>query len=425
MEPLLFLAHRLPYPPNKGDKIRSYHFLKHLAQRYRVYLGTFIDDPSDWAHCEALKAMCAEVHVEGIVPWAQRARSVTGLLQGEALTLPYFRNSRLQRWVDATVRRQNINRAFVFSSPMAQYVEQLPQLQPVIDLVDMDSAKWIAYAGTVRWPASAIYGREGRRLLAYERTVAARAAVVTLVTEEEAQILRREVPEYAGRIVAVGNGVDSDYFAPSRAFASPYPPDVSAVVFTGAMDYWPNIDAVIWFARAVLPAVRLQHPQVRFYVAGMNPDSRVRSLGGDEAIVVTGRVDDIRPYLQHAKVVVAPLRVARGLQNKVLEAMAMAKAIVVTTAAATGLEVVAGEHLEVADGASDFSAKVTALMNPARADPLGAQARARILLRYTWAASAARLDAALAQAAPAQAAPAPQASSPVTPAALHYALPGK
>jgi polysaccharide biosynthesis protein PslH len=391
MESLLFLAHRLPYPPNKGDKVRSYHFLRHLAERYRVFLGTFIDDPVDWQHLDAVRSFCADVRVERLAPRSKRVTSVTGLLTGEALSLPYFRSRALHAWVEDVARREGIRRAFAYSSPMAQYILDLPKMRRIVDFVDVDSAKWREYAQRRRWPVSTIYQREASRLLAYEREVAARADASLFVTDEEAELFRRESGDRSGRIVAIHNGVDSDHFSPSAELASPFAPDERAVVFTGAMDYWPNIDAVVWFAREVLPEIRRRDPAVRFYVVGMNPDASVRALASNE-VAVTGRVADVRPYLRHASVVVAPLRVARGIQNKVLEAMAMAKAVVATPAAARGLRVQAGTELEVAPDEKEFIAKVLGLMEPTRAEGMGRLARSRVLDDYTWAAGLKQLD---------------------------------
>ena len=420
MDSLIFLAHRLPYPPNKGDKVRSYHFLKHLAERYRLFLGTFVDDPSDWKHVEALRPLCADIQVDAIVPWSKRARSATAFLSGEALTLPYFRSRKLRKWVEEIVPRERVTRAFAFSSPMAQYVLDLPQVRCFVDFVDMDSAKWGDYALRRPWPVSALYKREALRLLAYERYVAARAEASIFVTEEEVNLFRKEVPDCAGRVVAIRNGVDSEYFSPSRNFESPFAPGERPIVFTGAMDYWPNIDAVIWFAREVLPRVRSRDPSVRFYVVGMNPDSSVRALASDPAAIVTGRVDDVRPYLQHARVVVAPLRVARGIQNKVLEAMAMAKPIVVATASAVALSVRQGVELEVASEAHEFASKVLALMDPVRGGRMGNLARSRVLKDYAWPASLNLLDALLEQGNGT-----PQAAVSIPLRDVRYALPAK
>ena len=392
MEPLLFLAHRLPYPPNKGDKVRSFHFLKHLAGRYRIFLGTFIDDPSDWQHVEALRPLCADVHVEAIVPWAKRLRSVTAFLGGEALSLAYFRSRKLGRWVAETARRERLARAFAYSSPMAQYMLGLPGVRCFVDFVDMDSAKWSDYARRRKWPAAALYEREARRLLAYEREVAARAEASIFVTEEEVRRFRSETSERADRVVAIRNGVDSEYFSPLHDLESPFAPGERPVVFTGAMDYWPNVDAVTWFAREVLPTARRRDPSIRFYIVGMNPEPAVRALASADAVRVTGRVDDVRPYLQHARVVVAPLRVARGIQNKVLEAMAMAKPVVVTAAAADALTAKRGVELEVATDARGFAAKVLALMDAEQASAMGRRARLRVLDDYDWQSSLKHLD---------------------------------
>jgi sugar transferase (PEP-CTERM/EpsH1 system associated) len=391
METLLFLSHRLPYPPNKGDKVRSYHLLRHLTRRYRVVLGTFIDDPNDWQHVDAMRRLCAEVHVEAIVPWSKRIRCAPAVLCGEALTLPYFRSRTLQRWVAEIVRREHIERAFVFSSPMAQYVLGLPLTRTLVDFVDMDSAKWDDYARRRSWPVSAFYRREARRLLAFEKLVAAQVDASLFVTREEARLLAQAAPGCALRIVAIENGVDSEYFSPAHAFASPFAADEHAIVFTGTMDYWPNVDAVAWFAREVLPRIRRQDAHARFHIVGMNPDSQVRGLEGD-AVHVAGRVDDVRPYLMHARAVVAPLRVARGIQNKVLEAMAMGRPSVVTSACAAVLTARQGVELEAADDAADFATKVLALMDPERGDGMGRLARARIVADYTWSSRLARLD---------------------------------
>ncbi len=392
MESLLFLSHRLPYPPNKGDKVRSYHFFRHLAGRYRVFLGTFVDDPADWEHIASVRELCAGMHVEALTPWTKRLRCATGLLTGETMTLPCFRSAGLNGWVKAIVERERITRAFVFSSPMAQYTLDIPELRSCVDFVDMDSAKWKEYADRRPWPISAIYRREAMRLLKCERDIAIRAEASIFVTREEANLFGAAAPESAKQVVAIRNGVDSEYFSPAHDFASPFPHGEHAIVFTGAMDYWPNVDAVLWFAREVLPEIRRSDESARFYVVGMNPDSAVRDLARQPSIVVTGRVSDVRPYLKHARVVVAPLRIARGIQNKVLEAMAMAKAVVVTMPTAAALSAHRDVELGVASEAPEFAQKVLALLDPERASAMGKQARARVLNDCAWPASYALLD---------------------------------
>jgi sugar transferase (PEP-CTERM/EpsH1 system associated) len=392
MDPLLFLAHRLPFPPNKGDKVRSYHFFRHLAGRYRVFLGTFVDDPADWEHIESVRGLCAGMHVEALTPWTKRARSAAGLLTGEAMTLPCFRSTRLHRWVTEVAARERITRAFAFSSPMAQYTLDLPQVRSFVDFVDMDSAKWDQYARRHAWPISAFYNREATRLLHCERDIAARAEASIFVTRQEADLFCAAAPECAKRVLAIRNGVDTEYYSPAHDFASPFLPDERAIVFTGAMDYWPNVDAVLWFAREVLPRIRERDGSARFYVVGMNPEAAVRALASDVSTVVTGRVADVRPYLKHARVVVAPLRVARGIQNKVLEAMAMAKPVVATASTAAALSAQRGVELEVASEPLEFAERVLALMDPERALRMGTLARSSVLSDCSWPASYAKLD---------------------------------
>jgi len=384
MAPLLYLTHRIPYPPNKGDKVRSYHLLRYLAQRYAVHLGTFIDDDADRAHVATVASLCASVHVASIQPTLARVRSLGGLFTGEALTLRYYRDEGLAQWVREAVGRHGIGRCVAFSSAMAQYVADAPGVRVVADFVDVDSAKWEQYGRTRRWPLSSLYRREGDRLLAYERAIARRADAAVFVTPAEAELFLRKAPECAGRVWSAQNGVDTTYFAPDPARGSPFAPDESPIVFTGAMDYWPNVDAVSWFAREALPMIRASRPQARFHIVGMQPAATVQALARLPGVNVTGRVPDVRPYLQHARVVVAPLRVARGIQNKVLEAMAMARPVVASACAAQALTAVPGTDLEVGDDAPAIAARVVTAMEPVRGEALGAAARRRVLADYDW-----------------------------------------
>ncbi len=384
MEPVLFLVHRIPYPPNKGDKIRSFHLLRFLAARYRVHLGTFVDDARDLAHVARLQEYCASSRVVAIRPALACMRSLTGILTHEPLTLTYYRNAALAHWVHAIVREQRIKRAVAFSSSMAQYVLGMQGLQVVVDFVDVDSAKWSQYARSRRWPRSAVYEREAKHLLAYERLVAAGTHASMFVTQAEADLFRGMAPESASRVHTAQNGVDTGYFTPIHESPSPYGPDEEPIVFTGAMDYWPNVDAVSWFARDILPAVAAARPRARFYIVGMRPAAAVVALAHDPRVVVTGLVPDVRPYLQYARAVVAPLRVARGVQCKVLEAMAMSRPVVVSASAAAGLSGVPGVHFEVAEDAGDFARKTIALMQPHGSPALGSAARAHTLAEYDW-----------------------------------------
>jgi sugar transferase (PEP-CTERM/EpsH1 system associated) len=389
MEPLLFLAHRLPYPPNKGDKIRSHHLLRFLAARYRVYLGTFIDEAADRAQVEALREWCAGFRVEKLNPRAARLASLRGLLAGEALTLPYYRHAGLARWVEDTVAEEGIRKAVAFSSAMAQFVPTGMAVR-VMDMVDVDSDKWAQYAPTKPWPLSWLYRREAQRLGEWEARVACEFDATLLVSEAEARHLRQRAPAAADKIGWFENGVDAAYFRPDPARPSPYAAGSIPIAFTGAMDYWPNVDAVTWFAREIFPIVREALPKAEFAIVGSRPAAEVAALAAQPGIRVTGRVDDVRPYVQHAACAVAPLRLARGVQNKVLEAMAMARPVVASPQAAEGLSAQPGEDFLVAGHAADFAAQVVAACRGGF-PRMGDKAREKILLAYDWQTNLSRI----------------------------------
>jgi sugar transferase (PEP-CTERM/EpsH1 system associated) len=390
MDGLLFLAHRLPYPPNKGDKIRSFHLLRHLAKRHRVYLGAFVDDADDWQYRDQLAPYCTGIKLLPLHPRRRKLASLVGVLRGEALTLPYYRNAELARWAQALADQGTVTRGLAFSSAMAQFMPRNLSRR-VMDMVDVDSDKWTQYAPTQAWPLSWLYAREGRCLAAWEAQVARDFDATLLVSDDEAGLLQRRVPEAAAKIGAFENGVDADYFSPARDYANPYASDVQSIVFTGAMDYWPNIDAVTWFAEAIFPLIRRTHPAAQFSIVGSRPASAVCSLARLPGVVVTGSVPDVRPYLAHAACAVAPLRIARGVQNKVLEAMAMARPVVATREAAEGIHAVAGVAFELAAEATAFAAAVVRhLAQPHAA--MGDAARSGILQHYDWQRNLSAID---------------------------------
>jgi polysaccharide biosynthesis protein PslH len=393
MADLLFLAHRLPYPPNKGDKLRSFHLLEHLASQHRVFLGTFIDDPEDEAHVDTVRAMCAGMHVARLQPSVARMRSLSGFLRKDALTLAYYSDASLARWVRETVAHHAIDTAVVYSSAMAQYVWPQSGLKMLVDFVDVDSAKWSQYAAAHRWPLSWLYRREGERLLSYERFVAGRAKRSFFVTEGECALFRRLAPESSTSVEAMGNGVDAVYFEPDPGRASPFDSTEVPVVFTGAMDYWPNVDGIVWFAREVMPRLRAAWPLLRLHIVGRNPSAAVRALAGT-GVRVTGTVPDVRPYLQHAAVVVAPLRVARGIQNKILEAMAMGRPVVAAQACVEALAAPSAQGLLGARDGGEFVERIGVLLrDPAQARALGEAGRAAVLRNHSWPAHMSRIDA--------------------------------
>jgi sugar transferase (PEP-CTERM/EpsH1 system associated) len=344
MQSALFLCHRLPWPPDKGDKIRSYHVLQRLAQRYKVYLGAFVDDPADCRYLAAVEAVCAGTCIRPLPSWRARWRAVASLVRGEPLTVGCYRDATMRRWVARVLAEQQPDVVLCFSSGVAPLVMRDAGARRVMDFVDADSDKWHQYAEAHRGLARMIYRREARTLARFERAVAARFDASLFVSEAEAAFFRGANPEVAERVHGVANGVDAVYWDPEQVHANPYPSDERAVVFAGAMDYRANVDAVTWFAEAVWPRVLAGCAQARFYIVGSKPAREVLALGGLAGVTVTGRVEDVRPYVAHAHVVAAPLRIARGIQNKVLEALAMEKVLLATPEAWEGIEDFAGRQ---------------------------------------------------------------------------------
>lgn len=391
MQDLLLLIHRIPYPPNKGDKIRSYNLLKHLARDYRVHLATFVDDADDWQHVPTVEAMCASSHFAALNPLLARVRSLGALVKNRSLSLDYYQDAGMARWVEQTVAAHGIKRVMVFSSPMAQYVDHHRDARRVIDFCDVDSDKWRQYADKKSWPMSWLYRHEARQLLRYERQVASQYDASLFVSAPEADLFRQLAPESVARIGHFSNGVDTEYFSPDHGFSSPFAPGERALVFTGAMDYWPNVDAVQWFADEVFPALAAQDPALRFYIVGSRPNPQVQALGQLPGVTVTGTVPDVRPYIRHATLAVAPLRIARGIQNKVLEAMAMGTPTVVSPQALEGIDAVAGSELAVADGAAAWIDTLNGLLARDNQD-MGRAARARVEHHYSWPSNLACIE---------------------------------
>ncbi len=384
MQNLLYLVHRIPYPPNKGDKIRSYHLLKHLSQHYHVYLGTFIDDEKDWEYVEKVKELCSEACFIKLHPLAARMRSLLGMLTNHPLTLPYYKDKKLQVWVNNLLKKQSLKNILVFSSSMAQYVDKSCSTHRVIDFVDVDSDKWKQYSKTKPWPLNWLYRRESKLLLDYERKIANTFDSTTFVSETEANFFKQLAPETTEKITYFNNGVDADYFAPQNIYPNPYPSNIRTLVFTGAMDYWANVNAVEWFAHNVFPLIRAQIPLVEFYIVGSRPTARVIALSALSGITVTGLVKDIRPYIAHASLVVVPLQIARGIQNKVLEAMSMEKIVIVSPQAAEGICALHGQELFVEKNEQDFADRAIAQLKGGPNVVMSHAARSRVLENYSW-----------------------------------------
>lgn len=374
---LLFIAHRIPYPPNKGDKIRSYNELAFLCRHFEVDLVCFYGGPKEQAHVEKLKGMCKTVSAFPRSLAGQSFRFGAGLLMGDPASVALYRHGGMQRRINKLLAENDYRHVFIFSGQMVQYLPRKVLERTVVDLCDVDSHKWDNYADRLPFYLSWFYRMEARRLLAFEKAASAAAQACILITDSELELYRSLGG--TGRLKRLGNGVDTEYFKPH---GTPWEP--GRILFTGAMDYFPNEEGVAWFAKEVFPRVRLRFPHARFVIAGSNPSLKVRNLAG-EGVEVTGFVEDMRKEQARAHVVVVPLRIARGMQNKVLEAMACGKATVVTSKALGGINAESGKELGIADTPDAFvKALVDLLGDPARVKAMGEAARAHILEEFSW-----------------------------------------
>ncbi len=391
---ILFLAHRIPYPPDKGEKIRAYHMLARLAQKHVVHLAAFVDDSADMAHANALRRLVGGECLLVPISRAQAlGRMVLAWFSGRPLTTSYFASPVLDQWLDALLKRHPIDRAVLFSSAMAPLLLGRQDFDPdrvIIDMVDVDSDKWRQYATVATWPKSWVFGREARTLLQLERRAAAAFGATLFVSPFEAKTFADLAPESKRRVHSVANGIDLQRNSPVHSFSNPFPDDEVPLVMVGTMDYRPNVEGAVWFAEQILPLVRAKLPKARFYAVGAKPTAELKVPR--EATVVTGRVEDVRPYLAHAAAVVAPLRLARGVQNKVLEGMAMQKPVVATIPASRGLDVIPGHDLWVEDEPERFADAVIAAATGPDRDRIAVNGRQRVERDYDWANTLGALD---------------------------------
>lgn len=396
MGELLFLAHRIPFPPDRGDKIRSHAILKALAARGPVHVATFGETGADMA-AEAELASLAASHLLVRRTISNLRAGLHALPSGKPVSLTAFDSPEIHRYVSRLLATRPIDTIFVFSGQMAQYIPDSFAGRVVVDFVDMDSAKFAAYAKASLGPMKLVHAREARLLGAFERRVARRAGISLFCSPNEVAEFKLGLGESPVRVDAVVNGIDTVFYDPSRiAGAGGYAGQPGPhIVFTGQMDYAPNVDAVVHFAETVLPRVQQRFEHACFHIVGRNPAAAVRALAQLRGVDVVGAVDDIRPWIASADMVVAPLRIARGIQNKVLEAMAMARPVVASAEAFEGVRARQGRDLLVADGAGQTIAAIEDVLAGRHAG-IGAAARRAVAEAHDWRATLRRLDLAFA-----------------------------
>jgi sugar transferase (PEP-CTERM/EpsH1 system associated) len=392
---ILFLSHRIPFPPNKGEKIRAHAVVTHLAQRHTVHVGAFVDDPADLEHAAALRSLAGgECFLPRLDTRFIYPMGLAALFAGGPVTTSYFGSKAMEAWIAGLLAGRRIDCAYVFSSAMAPYLMHRRYFDPgkvVLDLVDVDSDKWRQYSEASFGPKRWLYRREADTLLVLERSAAAHFGATLLVSPYEASTFEHLAPESVGRIRSVANGVDLSLFSSDHNFPNPFPKGEIPLVMTGAMDYRPNVDGALWFAKSVMPLVSARLPDARFYVVGSKPDRSLTSANLPR-VTITGRVADVRPYIAHAAASIAPLRIARGVQNKVLEAMAQERPVVATRAATRALDAVPGRDFWLADEPGLFAdAVIAAAMGPERGR-VAANGRRYVEQRHDWTRNLADLD---------------------------------
>ncbi len=395
MSGILFLAHRPPFPPDRGDKIRSHHVLRALSAMAKVHVGCLGETIADRA-AESELAELAESHCLALRDKPLVVAGIEALLQGEPVSLAAFRHPGLAAWVRDTLAREEIDTIYVFSGQMGQYVPDDWAGRLIVDLVDVDSAKFEAYSRGNRTPAGWINRREARLLAREETRLASLADRTLLVSEAERALFLSRIPPDCGTKVAVlGNGIDAARFDPARS--SPHPALATSgphIVFTGQMDYPPNVIAGLRAIERLMPRIRSTYPTAQFHLVGRSPASELVALDGENGARIWGEVPDVRPFLAGADVVLVPLTIARGVQNKVLEAMAMACPLVLTPAAAAGIRGQDGVHFALAETDEALAGAVRSLLaRRGSARALGQAARRLVAESMSWPAILAPLPA--------------------------------
>lgn len=383
---VLFVCHRVPFPPQRGGKIRPFNIIRHLTGRgHRVTVASIARDEREREAAQGLTQHCERAWVEVVSNAPAWGRMLARLPSTSPSSFGYFHSPRLARRIRAALAAESYDLIFVHCSSVAPYVARARGAIKMLDFGDMDSQKWREYVRYKRLPLSAGYWLEAVKLERAEARLAAAFDFCTCTTRAELASLRALRPETPADWFP--NGVDSTYFQP----AGDYDPDL--ITFVGRMDYYPNQQAVLEFCREVLPMLRSRRPTVRFEIVGADPPTRIRELAQLGGVTVTGSVPDVRPYLVRAALTVAPLTIARGTQNKILESMAMGVPVVCSVAASQGVDAVVGEHLLTASSPTEYAAAIgSVLVSPELRARLARAARERVLTHHAWDRSMERLD---------------------------------
>lgn len=385
---ILMLTHRFPFPPNRGDRIRSYNLLRVLASRYEVTLGCTTDEPIATANCAIIQSLCEDLFIAPLSRPRRLANACGSFFSKRSVTESMFCAPSLLDSVTSWQQEKPFHAVVVFCSSMFQYVDTIHfDATPIIvDLVDVDSEKWRQMSEESSFPMSGVYKRESNFVRFLEQRIAERAQTVTLVSDAEADLFRRVV-DSTRPVYGVSNGVDTDFFRPDSGDAAAEAKASSIrLVFTGVLDYRPNVEGIVWFCHNVLPILRADL-KVQLQIVGRSPSKRVAELEKIPEVSVIGEVPDVRPYLQDADIAISPLKLARGIQNKVLEAMATALPVVLTAESAEGINAISGEDFLIANTAQEWREALLRLGgNSDLRGSMGLAARTLTVERFSWPA---------------------------------------
>ena len=383
---ILYIAHRIPYPPDKGDKIRSFNEIKFLSKRHEVYLACLIDEDRDIEHVKALEKYCASVNAIKFDKRLAKIKSLFSLISNRPMSVSYFFLKALKSQIDQLLKTRRFDVIMVFSSSMAQYVSDVNDITKIIDFVDADSDKWRQYVKYSRFPFSTIYKIEATRLQDYEKEIIERFQHCIVATEKDAKLLKSS--NSPNRLSVISNGVNFDYFFHRGDNYDPY-----TIVFVGAMDYFANVDGVLYFYKEIFPLIKEKIPEIEFYIVGSNPSREIQRLNNEPGVTVTGYVKDIRLYLSKASVCVVPLRIARGIQNKVLEAMAVGVPVVATPQALECIGAQPCVDLLMENEPDKFAKRVIEIIQNRKLQKvLSEQGRIFVEKRYNWEVNMRKLE---------------------------------
>ncbi|MGC1818401.1 MAG: TIGR03087 family PEP-CTERM/XrtA system glycosyltransferase [Casimicrobiaceae bacterium] len=383
---ILCVTHRFPYPPDSGSKIRAFNMIRHLHAEHAVTVASIVRSDQEQMEGRGLDAWCSRYEMARVRTAVQVARMIASVPTPGTASSAYFHSADLARRIRRALAAESFDLVLVHSSSVAHYVAHVEGIPKILDFCDMDSQKWLEYSSFKPFPVSLGYRLEGVKLVAEEKRLARQFTVCTTATRAELETLVR----YRTGTTAdwFPNGVDTSYFSPGE---EPCDPDL--IGFVGRMDYYPNEKCVLEFCRAAFPLIRERRPGAKFVIIGAEPTAAVRRLGKLPGVTVTGSVPDVRPWLRRSAAMIAPLEIARGTQNKILEAMASGVPVVTSSAAAGGVDAVPGVHFLVADSAAEIATATLELMGSAqRRDEFARAGRARVLSHHAWDTSMRRLD---------------------------------